>query len=76
MKRLINSNSTVTNCCRITARKPEDGGDIFSETSDLITATRYKVPKDIYHRFRRENIPEDSVLGPYRVFLYGEADQP
>jgi hypothetical protein len=30
-------------------KNPEDGSDIFSETSVLTTATQYKVPEDIYN---------------------------
>jgi hypothetical protein len=48
---------------------------MFSETSVHTTATRYKVPEDIYNFYRRDNIPEDSVRRPQIVFLYGEANQ-
>jgi hypothetical protein len=37
--------------------------------------TRYKVAKDICNWHRRENNTEDSVLGPYMVYLYGEANE-
>jgi hypothetical protein len=49
MERLINSDSMVTRLWNpITLRNPEDGADMFSETSVLTRATRYKVPEDIY----------------------------
>jgi lipopolysaccharide export system protein LptA len=38
---------------------------MFSETSVLTRATRYKVSEDIYHIYCREIIPEDGVLRPY-----------
>jgi hypothetical protein len=31
------------------SRNPEDGGDIFSETSIITSAIRYRVPEDIYN---------------------------
>jgi hypothetical protein len=63
---LINSDSTVKQLKNhITLRNPENGGDIFSETSVLTRVTRQKVPEDIYHWYRRDNIPKDSVIGPY-----------
>jgi hypothetical protein len=50
--RLINSNSMAIQLWGpATLRNPEDGGDIFSETSLLTRATRYKVPEDIYTKF-------------------------
>jgi hypothetical protein len=36
-----------------------------SETSVITTAAQYKVPKDFFHCYRRENIPEDRVIRPY-----------
>jgi hypothetical protein len=45
-------------------RYPEDEGDMVSETSVLTTATQYNVPEDIYNSYRRETIPENSVLRP------------
>jgi hypothetical protein len=49
MEKLIDSDCTVTQLWNpITLRNPEDGGDIFSETSVLTTASRYEVPEDIY----------------------------
>jgi hypothetical protein len=46
MERLINSDSTVTQLWNpITLKNPEGGGDMFSETSTLTTAIRYKVPE-------------------------------
>jgi hypothetical protein len=46
--RLVDGNSTVTQQWNpITLRNPEDGGDTFSETSDLTTAARYEVPEVI-----------------------------
>jgi hypothetical protein len=50
MERLINSDSTVTKLWNlITLRNPENGGDIFSETSVLTEATGYKDPEGIYN---------------------------
>jgi hypothetical protein len=47
MDRPINSDSKLTQLWDpITLRNPEDGGDIFFETSFLTRATRYKVPED------------------------------
>jgi hypothetical protein len=67
MERLINSDSTVTQLWGpITLRDPEDGGDMFAETSVITRATRYNVPG---------SIPDDSVHRPYKVPLYGETDQ-
>jgi hypothetical protein len=49
---------------------PEDAillwGDMFSETSVLTLATRYKIPDDIYHWYRCESIQEVSVPRPYK----------
>jgi hypothetical protein len=72
MGRKINSDLTVTQLWKpITLRDPEDGGDMFFETSVLITAIRCNTPEDIYHRYRRENIPGDIVLPPYTsLYLY------
>jgi hypothetical protein len=76
MGRPINSDSTVTRLWSpIALKKPEDGGDVFSETLGLTRATRSNTPQDIYNFYRRENIPEDSVLTPYILSLYGEANQ-
>jgi hypothetical protein len=50
---------------------PEDGDDMFYKTLDLTTATRCNTPEDIRHCYRRENIPEDSVLQPYMRLLEG-----
>jgi hypothetical protein len=36
-----------------------------SKTSVITTATQYKVPKDIYHCYRLNDIQQDRVLGPY-----------
>jgi hypothetical protein len=48
MERLINSVSMVTRLWNhITLRNPEDGADVFSETSVLTRATQYKVSEDI-----------------------------
>jgi hypothetical protein len=44
---------------------PEDGGDMFSQTLGLTTATQCNTPEDIRYCYRRENIPEDRVLQPY-----------
>jgi hypothetical protein len=46
----------------ITLRNPEDGGDMFSETSVLTRATWYKVTEVICNRYHHESIPEGSVL--------------
>jgi hypothetical protein len=54
---------------------PEDGGNMFSKMSVPTMAIWYKVPKDIYNRYHLESIPKDSVLQPYIVSLYGEANQ-
>jgi hypothetical protein len=49
VERLINSDSRVRQLCGpITLGNPEDGGDTFSETSVLTTATRYKDTEDAY----------------------------
>jgi hypothetical protein len=48
---------------------------MFSETSVLIKATRYKVPEDICYCYRRENFQEDSVFRSYVAPPYGEATQ-
>jgi hypothetical protein len=51
MDRLINSYSTVTQLWGpITLRNPAYGGDMFSKTSVLSTATQYNVPENIYNR--------------------------
>jgi hypothetical protein len=48
VERPINGNSTVTQVLNpINLRDPEDGHDIFSETSVLAEATQYKVAEDI-----------------------------
>jgi hypothetical protein len=48
MERPINSDSTVTQpWSPITRRNPEDGGDMFSETSVRTRTTRYKVAEVI-----------------------------
>jgi hypothetical protein len=50
MERLISSDYAVTDLWNpITLSNPEDGDDIFSETSVLTTATRYIVPEDTYN---------------------------
>jgi hypothetical protein len=67
MEKLMNSDATVMLLGNhITPRNSEEGGDMFSETSVLTRAIQYRV---------RDSISEDSVLQPYIVFLYGEADQ-
>jgi hypothetical protein len=46
----INRDFTVTQLWNpIVLRNPEDGSDMFSETSVLTGATRYKVPKGIHN---------------------------
>jgi hypothetical protein len=46
VERLIDSDCTVPQLwAPITLRNPEDGGDMFSETSVRTRATRYKDPK-------------------------------
>jgi hypothetical protein len=52
MNRLVNSDSMVTQMWNpITLRNPEDGGDMFSETSVLNRVIRYRVPEGIYNIF-------------------------
>jgi hypothetical protein len=70
IKRLVSINSTLTQLWN-----PEDGVDIFSETSVRTRSTGYKVPGDIYNRYDGESTPEDFVVQPYIVSLYGEADE-
>jgi hypothetical protein len=49
MERLINSDFTITQqWSPVTLSNPEDGGEMFSETSVLTIATGYKVPEVIY----------------------------
>jgi hypothetical protein len=43
---------------------PENEADMFSETSGLTKAPRCTTAEDIRHCYRRENIPEYSVLRP------------
>jgi hypothetical protein len=48
MERLI-SDSTVTQLWNpIILRNPEDGGDMFSETTVRTRATRYEAPEGMY----------------------------
>jgi hypothetical protein len=50
MERLTSSDSTVIQVWNpITLRNPEDGDNMFSETSVLATATWYKVSESIYN---------------------------
>jgi hypothetical protein len=42
---------------------------VFSETSVLARATRYKVPEDIYNWYRHRKTPEDSILRPSKVAI-------
>jgi hypothetical protein len=46
---------------------PQDGGDVFCETSVQTRVTRCNTPEDIRHSYRRENNPEGSVLRPYTL---------
>jgi hypothetical protein len=64
MRRLINSDSTVT---AVESYYPEAGGDLFRETLGICRATRCNAPEDIPHFHRRENIPEDRILRPYKI---------
>jgi hypothetical protein len=51
MEKQINGDSTVTQLWNpISLRNPEDAGDVFSETSVLTRAARYKAPEGIYNR--------------------------
>jgi hypothetical protein len=51
-ERLINRYFTVKQLLNpFTLRNPEDRDVMFRETSVLTRATRYKVPKDIYHSY-------------------------
>jgi hypothetical protein len=59
MERLSNSDPTVTQLWNPV--ESEDGGDMFSETSVLPRATRYKVPEGSYNRYHREIIPEETA---------------
>jgi hypothetical protein len=56
MDRLINRDSIVTQLWDlITLRSPEEGGNMFSETSALTTATRYNDPDGVYHWYLRDS---------------------
>jgi hypothetical protein len=63
MKRLINSDSTITQVWNaITLENTKDGGDMFSETSLRTSTTRHTVPDDIYNPLllvRKRNIPTE-----------------
>jgi hypothetical protein len=62
MVRPISGDSTVTQVWSpITLRKPEDGSDVYFETSLRNRPTQFKVPESIYNYYNRESIPEDSV---------------
>jgi hypothetical protein len=52
---------SVETCCELSFKYDECLWDI--------------IPKDIWHCYRRENMPENSILRPYMVSLYGEANQ-
>jgi hypothetical protein len=41
---------------------PDYSGDIFSKTSVVAIATQYNVPEGIHNWYRRESIPDVSVL--------------
>jgi hypothetical protein len=72
----MDSDSTATQLWNpINPRSPEDGGDMFSETSVLTIATWYKVPEGIYNCYDQEIIPKDGVLEPLIVSLYRGADE-
>jgi hypothetical protein len=48
MEKIVNSDSTVKQLLNsITLRTPEDGGDMFYETSVVTRTTGYVVQKDI-----------------------------
>jgi hypothetical protein len=58
----------------VTLKNPEDGEDMFSETSVLTTATPYTVSEDIYRFYRREKILEGSFLRPYTYIYYSRGN--
>jgi hypothetical protein len=60
---LSNGVSTIIQLWKpINLRTPEDGDDMFSETSVQNSATCNKVPEELFNSYHHESIPEDSVL--------------
>jgi hypothetical protein len=75
MERLSNRDSMVTQLWNpISLMNPEHENDTFSKTLVQPRATWYKVPEGIYNQYRHQSIPEERVLRPYIVSLYGEAE--
>jgi hypothetical protein len=72
--RQFNSDCTVTQLwVPITLRKPEDEGDIFSETSVLTSGILYKVPQDIYNSSstgHKQNVHEFFCFETFALFPY------
>jgi hypothetical protein len=53
----------------------DDDGGMLSEMLDPTRTTLCNTPGDTPHCCCHEHIPEDGVLQPYTVSLYGEVNQ-